>query len=505
MKKVNIFTQIGIVVAIVLVLNLISDSLYFRLDFTEDQRYTLSRATENVLEDLEDVITVKAYFTEELPPQLAYVKNDLQDQLIEYEDRSNGNIVFEFINPNVSEELKQEAYQNGIAPVSINVVENDQRQQLQAFMGLVFQSGDRSEVIPLVQPGAAMEYDLTTSIKKLAIADKPKVGIIQGYGEPVVQEFGQLYQQLSVLYDVEPFNIRDTSVVPGFYRSLIWVSPSDTIAPYDFSKLDRYLDQGGNVFLAHANVAGDLQTGSLSAASDIGLVNWLARKGLAMDNQFVVDAQCAAVTVQQRQGFFTINSQVEFPYFPQLNNFQDHPTTSGLEALLLPFVSSLRITNQDSAVSITPLILSSEMSGLAAPPVYVDIQKKWTENDYTQPEQIVSASIEGLGTSRLGKMVVVTNGQFIVNGQGQQAQQLNADNVNFASNSVDWLSDDTGLINLRTKGVTNRPLESVEDGTKSLLKYGNVFAPIFLILVYALFRKSSGARKRHRWSQGNYN
>lgn len=503
MKKSIIFVQVGIVAAILVVINLISDGLYFRLDFTEDNRYTLSTATENILRDLDDVISVKAYFTQDLPPQLAYVRKDLQDQLIEFEDVSGGNILFEFINPNESEELKQEAFQEGIAPVSINVVENDQRQQLQAFMGLVFQAGDQKEVIPLVQPGAALEYDLTTSIKKLSIRDKPKIGFIQGYGEPSFQSFPQLIQQLSVLYDVEPFSIKDTTTIPMFYRSLVWVSPADTISPVDFGKLDQYLSQGGNLFLAHANVKGDLQSGLLSRADNIGLAGWVARKGVQLTDQFVIDAQCASVTVQQRSGFFTVNSQVQFPYFPQVSNFADHPVTSGLETILLPFANPLNITNVDTTISVTPLAYSSDMSGTQMAPVYVDIQKRWNESDFTAPEQILAASIEGIGVGD-GKIIVVTNGQFIINGEGQQVQQLNPDNVNFASNAVDWLSDDTGLIELRTKGITNRPLDAIEDSAKNMLKYGNVFAPILLVLLYALVRRSQSARKRQRWSQGNY-
>ncbi|MFT4736656.1 MAG: ABC-type uncharacterized transport system involved in gliding motility auxiliary subunit [Cyclobacteriaceae bacterium] len=236
MKKSSLFTQIGLVIIILIVLNLISSSLYFRIDFTEDQRYTLSDATKDILNDLDEVINIKAYFTEELPPQLAYVLSDLRDQLIEYEDRSNGNIVFLFISPNESEELKQEALKNGIAPVSINVVENDQRQQLQAYMGLLFQLGDKKEVIPILQPGAAMEYDLTTAIKKLSIDDKPKVGLIQGNGEPVQESLPQLMKQLSVLYDVEALNLSYSSKVPGYYRSLIWVSPVDTLPPLSLTQ-----------------------------------------------------------------------------------------------------------------------------------------------------------------------------------------------------------------------------------------------------------------------------
>ncbi len=503
MKATNIFTQVGIIAAIIVVLNLISDNLYFRLDFTEDRRYTLSNATKQILKDLDEVISVKAYFTAELPPQLAYVQQDLQDQLIEYEDLSDGNVVFEFINPNESEELKQQAFENGIAPVSINVVENDQRQQLQAFMGVTFQMGDRKEVIPLVQPGAAMEYDLTTSIKKLAIQDKPKIGMIQGFGEPSFQSFTQLMQQLTVLYDVEPFNLADTSSIPMYYRSLIWISPSDSIGFQHLQKIDDYLNNGGNLFLAKANVKGDLQTGALTQGVDIGLARWMIGKGIEFGNEFVIDAQCASVTVQQRSGFFTINSQVEFPYFPQISTFTEHPTTGGLEALLLPFTNPIRIIGSDTSLNITPLLLSSDLSGIQRPPAYVDIQRQWNENDFQDPGQVVAASVEGIGMGG-GKIIVISNGEFVVNGEGQQAQQVNPDNVNFASNAVDWLSDDTGLIDLRTKGITNRPLDSVEDSTKNLVKYGNVFAPILLILIYAVVRRSINARRRHNWAQGKY-
>ena len=317
-----------------------------------------------------------------------------------------------------------------------------------------------------------------------------------------MQELPQLMEQLSVLYDVEPISLSDSLRIPAYYRSLIWLRPMDTVAAIDFGKLDQYLNQGGNVFLAHANVQGDLSTAMLAAGNDIGISSWVGSMGLQMGAQFVIDSKCASVTVQQRSGFFTINNQVQFPYFPQLNNFENHPVTGGLEAIMLPFASPLSIINTDTSRIITPLIYSSELSGIQSPPIRIDINKRWTERDFAAPEQILAASVEGIGG--LGKLVVVTNGQFVINGAGQTMQQLNADNVNFASNAVDWLSDDTGLIELRTKAITNRQLESVEDTSKELLKYGNVFAPILIILIYGFIRRSNLARKRTKWAQGNY-
>ena len=503
MKKSKLFIQGSMVLAIILVVNLLSEVAYFRIDFTEDKRYTLGQATRSILEELDDVITVKAYFTEDLPAQLGYIKDELRDQFIEYENRSNGNFVFEFINPNTSDELKQEAMQNGITPVSINIVEDDQRQQIQAFMGILIQADGQKEVIPLVQPGSSLEYEITTSIKKITLKNKPKIGLITGNNEVTMGAIPQLFQQLAVMYEMVSFNLSDSSEITPNYSCMIWISPNDTIPSTDFDKVNKYLDKGGNLFLAYSNISGNLQTAEIFSKPDIGLNDWLQSKGISMGNQVVIDASCASVTVQQKQGFFTMNSQIEFPYFPQIRKFKKHPITVGLESMMLPFSSPLNIIGSDTTLAISALLQSSEMSGTQNTPNYMNVQKKWAEQDFTAPNQILALSIENMGAND-GSMVVVSNGQFINNGEGQRVQQLDVDNINFAANTIDWLTDDTGLIGLRTKGISSRPLESIDDGTKSLAKYGNVFSPILLILIYGFVRRSSVQRKRQKWAQGDY-
>ncbi len=503
MKKQTILIQLVVIAAIVVVANLLSNQLYFRLDFTEDKRYTLSEATKDVLDDLGEVITVTAYFSDDLPPQLLNNRKDFEDMLIEYEQRSGGNVVYEFINPNEDQEKEQEVQQKGIGPVMINVTENDRVEQMRAYMGATLQLNDQTEIIPLVQPGTAMEFELTTSIKKLSVADKPKVALLTGHGEASLTSMPQLGQQLSVLYEVEPYTISETEDIPSFYRAVAWVAPSDTIPASHLAKLDAYLNGGGKLFLAYSPVTGDLQQGLLSKASDIGIVGWLAQKGIALGQEFIIDAQCATVTVTQQQGFFRINSQKEFPYFPRISNFEDHPLTQGLDEMILTFASTVIPTAGDTSVTVTPLAFTSELSGTVTAPAYVDIQKKWAESDFVTGRQSLAAAVEGFGNSS-GKMVVIGNGDFFINGEGQGARQVAPDHVNFASNAIDWLADDTGLIDLRTKGITSRPLESVEDSSKNLIKYGNVFAPIALLLGYAFFRRLRNQRKRQKWMQGNF-
>ncbi len=166
MNRKNIIIQLGIVLAIILVANLISNELYFRLDFTEDNRCTFSEATKEVIDELNGVITVKAYFSEDLPPQLMKNRQDFQDQLVEYENRSQGNIVFEFVNPNENEEAERDAQQNGVSPVMINVTERDQVQQMRAYMGAVLKMDDRTEVIPLCSRGRPWSMPLLLLSRK---------------------------------------------------------------------------------------------------------------------------------------------------------------------------------------------------------------------------------------------------------------------------------------------------------------------------------------------------
>lgn len=504
MKKRKIFSQLFIIIAILLVINLISDQLFFRLDFTADKQYTLSDATKDILRDLEDVITITAYYSEDLPPQLIKSRKDFIDLLVEYENRSDGSIVYEFINPNKNEETEMEAQQAGISPIMVNVRERDQVKQMRAYMGAILQKGEQREVIPVIQPGTGMEYSLTTAIKKLSVEDKPKIAFLQGHGEPSMNASVQLLEQLSVLYDPEPYTLTDKADIPGYYKTVAIIDPRDTIPESHFRKLDQYLAQGGGIYLAFSNLQGNLNQAYLAAGPDIGIKSWLLEKGITVNDFYVIDANCGSVSVRQQQGPFMINSQIQFPYFPIINNFTEHPVGQGLESVFFPFISSISFSPPDSAVNITPVAFTSENSGVVRPPVYVDINKDWTQDDFRENEQVVTVALEGpLGGSGHAKMVVIPNGQFAVNGEGQQQQSVNEDNINLASNSIDWISDDTGLINLRTKGVTNRPLEQLEDTEKTLYKYGNVVIPIVFVLILGFVRKQRYNSRKQKWIQGN--
>ncbi|MBT4411922.1 MAG: hypothetical protein HOC82_18955, partial [Bacteroidetes bacterium] len=87
-------TYIFIVVGVLILVNLLSDSFFLRLDLTSDNRYTLSDATKNIVRNLEEPVTVTAYFSEDVPTQMNQTKRDFKEMLIEYSNLSKGMVVF---------------------------------------------------------------------------------------------------------------------------------------------------------------------------------------------------------------------------------------------------------------------------------------------------------------------------------------------------------------------------------------------------------------------------
>ncbi len=488
-----------LVAAILVFLNLVAGQYYFRWDLTEDKQYSLSSATRDILREMNEPVTVKAYFSENLTPAYSRAREDFLDYLVEYNRLSGGNVVYEFIDPNASEALEQEAAEAGIQPVMINLRERDEVKVQRAYMGAVLELGEQREVIPFIQPGAAVEYALSTAIKKMTVTEKPVVGFVQGHGEAAPAEMAQVVEGLSILNNVEPVTLADTLPVPGYIRTLALVRPTDSIPPTHLAQLDAFLQRGGQLFVAMNRVDGNLQNAFGSEVST-GLEGWLAEKGINVDASFLTDINCAAVTVTQQQGMFRLASEVQFPYLPIISNFADHPATQGLEAVVMQFASPVSYAG-DSSATFTPLAFSSAQSGSQPAPLYFDVQRQWTEQDFPLSGQAVAGVLNLRGQ---GRLLVVGDGDFPINGPMGQQRQLSPDNINLMVNAIDWLSDDTGLIALRTKGIQYRPLDEVEAGTRTLLKYLNFFLPLLLLGGYGLLRSQLNRKKRKKRMEEDY-
>lgn len=501
----SIYTYILLVAGVIIFINFLADRFFVRLDFTADKRYTLSQATKDILGSLKQTVTVTAYVSEDLPQQFTQLRRDFKEELIEYANRSKGKVVFEFVNPNKDEATEQKAMQEGINPVLINVREKDQVKQQKAYLGAVVQYGDKKEVIPFIQTGSAMEYNLSTSIKKMTVENKPRVGLVQGHGETSPNAIIQAMQALSVLYDVEPVDLSQNAVDLKEFKTLVILSPSDSIPPAHLARLDEFLALGKNICIAMNRVNGDLQAAS-GTEIRTGLEQWLAGKGIRVNADFVIDQSCGSVTVNQQQGYMTFQSNMQFPYLPLITKFADHPVTKGLTSVLMQFASSIEFASPGGDITFTPLAMTSDKAGTEHPPLTFNIGRNWQQQDFPRSGLTVAAVVKGKlgGSGMTSRMIVIADGDFPINGEGQQTRQIPPDNLNLMVNSVDWLSDDTGLIDLRTREVTSRPLDPMDDGKKALLKYLNFLLPLFLILGIGLGRYQMRRNLRMRRMNENY-
>ena len=117
MKKRTLIIRLIIFLVLLVLLNMASYTIFFRIDFSADKSFTLSRATKTILSNLDEKVVIDSYFSEDLPTQLIKSRKDYEDILVEYKNRGGGNISFSFINPNESEASETLAQTEGISPV----------------------------------------------------------------------------------------------------------------------------------------------------------------------------------------------------------------------------------------------------------------------------------------------------------------------------------------------------------------------------------------------------
>lgn len=486
-KKKSVYITIVLVLGIIVTVNLLANRFFLRFDLTEDKRYTLSEATRDILESLTQPVTVKAYFSEDLPPDVAHLRREFKDLLTEYRNISDGMLAYEFINPNENEQKENEAASAGIMPLQINVREKDQIKVQRAFLGAVVQMGEEEDVIPVMQETEGMEYALSTSIKKLSVLDKPLIGILQGHGEPGLTQLRQALHSLNVMYQVETVELNDTIDALEKYSTVAVIAPTDSFPPSHLQQLSNHLAKGRNLLIALNRVDADLNQG-MGRVVTTGLETWLEEHGIRVNPNFVYDETCMPIGVQMQQGPFMVTQQVQLPYFPVIVNFPEHLVTTGLEQVVFQFVSSVEFKG-DSAITFTPLAQTSTNAGITPAPTYINIMREWSEADFGMAKVTLAGAVEGPITGSIpSRMVIFGDGDFAVNRSQQQQGQINPDNVSLLVNAVDWLSDDTGLIELRTKGATARPIDELEEGKRTFLKFFNFLLPIVLIIAFGIIR-----------------
>lgn len=466
-----------------------------------NNRYSLSKVSKTIVQNTLDPITVDFYVTENLPQDLKKLAKEFVYLLKEYKSLSNVNFTINIIHPN-NEQTGQKAIEAGIQPLLIEISERDLEKIQNIFMGAIFRIGNKQSVIPFINHNTPLEYEITRLLKQSTDTLKPRVGFIKGHREASLGQMPQLINELSHLTDISVIDLFNTHELER-YNVLCIIDPKDVYSPYEKEQIDKYLREGGRLFIAlnHA-------VGQINESQNNGFINWtgiediLEEKGLKIQYDFVVDNNCGTITVNQQNGFMNYQSSVSFPYLPIITNFSKHTITHGLNAILLPFASSIQQVKTNSTYIFTPLATTSSISGRQQAPIFFNLQKQWTRRDFNSPHNIVAALLTNEDNN--SAIVAITDADFLINDVGIFAHPLRTDNINFAINSIEWLADNSGLIKLRNKFTTFATLEPIDDYAKNFLKYFNFLLPIILTLGYAGIRFRFNRNKRINRSRPGY-
>lgn len=491
MNKSTLYTRLLLVVGIAVFINFLSIRFNLRADLTKDNRFTLSEGTKKIVSNLEDVVTIKAYVSSDVATVIDDFSRELFNNLEEYKELSNGNIEYVQIDPDLdNEEEVREAIEAGIQQQQSQQSQSGELNAKIFFFGLTIEFGDQKEVIPFLQPNSSIEYPISRAIKKLTFTDKPKVGFITGMGEANMQEFQYLTEELKINF--EPIGINPSGEQAGLIdetAALMIVNPKDTFPPELINKLDAYVASGKSVFITYSNNSANV-FGQNGMAGEVNhaIETWLAGKGISINEDLVHDLACYDPNPFMRGD--------EFFYFPNAQNFADHPISKGLDEMSMFLTSTVSYSGDKG--TFTPLVFTSERSGTEPLPAMIGNRKNWTDNDFAQS----NLPVAGLYEEGEGKILVVGCGDFL--NLNQQTQNLlKFGNRDLVINALDWMAGSDDLTEARNKRVVFGKLDIPED--PAYYKYFNFLFPVILVLLYGLIRSRIRKNKKLKWQAMDIN
>ncbi|NOZ03263.1 MAG: GldG family protein [FCB group bacterium] len=484
-NKKTFLIYTGIIIVAVILINLVSRNFFFRLDLTDNKMYSLSPSSKSVLKKIDDLLTIKIYFSENLPGEYGNTRRYLQDILEEYEAYADGNLRFEFYQPDDDEELATEAQKYGIQPVQLQVIENDKLEIKRVYMGMVFLYEDQREIIPVIQTTTGLEYDITTKIKKLV--DKQRKTIAFATIDDQTASNDNIANLLRETYNVR--NIKLSKPIPKNIDLVIFNGVEDSLSSDEYNNLREFVIRGGNLLIAQGRVKSNLRTQRASLIKS-NIFDLLDEFGLHVEDNLVLDQICSNVTVSQNRGFFQINTAMSYPFFPLIRNFSDHAMVSGLEQVSLLFTSEI---TPDSGAAVIPLFKTSDRSGVMRNPFNLSPIDNPALRRLREPGKIVAAyaTVQADTAAPTGQIILIGDSEFFTDNGGGRSNE----NFVFVMNAVDYLIGDSNLVALRSREITTRPLKEIDDSAKARWKWVNILLPALLVIGLGLIQWKREARR----------
>ena len=477
-----------------------------RLDLTEQKLYTLDPATRDIVENLDDIVTIKLFTSQDPPVQISLVTRDVTDFVDDLASASNGRIKLQKIQADTSEEAAEEADRSFVRPQQFNLETQGELQIKLGYLGMGMTYANSQEVIGYIDSLDQLEQRVAGNIYRMTLKEPKTIGMLYGHGEKRRDaELQSWRNQLERQYYVEEFDYVAEGQLDATgrgYDILVIPGSQKEIFPDLFNEIDQYLSEGGKVLILMDPVLIDQQR-MRGSANNPGMINWLRDYGIDVGTDVVMDFQA-----HETLGFGTSYGVVNlpYPYWVQVPT-SESAISGGSAGAVFPWASSIEITNRVSNdirdVEITPLLTTFETAGLDLD--YDDLSPRSPRIDELSRTELrerhLAVSITGrrcpplravceIDPEDVFRMIVATDSDFISEQMAGGREQRYPDHIFLGLNWVDWLAQEDALAQIRGKGERFRPLvfSSDSDLHKNLVQYGNIIGVPALIILIGLVR-----------------
>lgn len=545
--RVRLISRFSLGMLVLFLFNIWVANHFFRIDLTEDKRFTLQPATKELLRAINQPLTIEILIDGDLPAGFERLKRSVVETIEEFNVHTSEEIAYFFSDPGAGENAgtRQENYdylmQQGFEPTRIFDNENGKQTQKLLFPYVIIRYNERAAGVRIFKQtqGVApqeqlnhsiegVEFELAVGIQRLANLNRKKIGLVQGHNELDSLDIAGFLGEMIQYFDLDYVQLQDPKLLED-WDALVIANPVEPFAPSDKFVLDQYVMQGGSVlFLVNAleaemsRVAGQ---GAVATKVNHQLDDLLFRYGIRLNQNFIQDIQnFGRYPVVLDGADHVIN--LPWPFYASVNQFNDHPITKNLDAVYARFFGTIDTVKADG-IKKTPLMATSPYTRVVSSPVRVAFEDYATQPDismFNHGSETIGYLLEGSFTSLFKnrilpdsinedyytesslptKIVVISDGDFSRNEKNlrtgapyelgfnpfaDQGEKLKYANRDFLFNTLAYMTDENGLISSRAKEVILRPLDRVKIQKDRLYwQLINLVGPLILILLYGIIR-----------------
>lgn len=548
-------------VTAIIILALLTSFIRVRIDLTEDRRYTLSEQTRKILTNLKNDIYIQVYLDGEIPIPLKRLKRSVREMLDEFRITSGRKIDYEFINPSEGKNVQQRNAQyqllekKGLNPVNIRASDAEGGSTTKRiYPGMIvnyngievpvnfLNNSSSSYEQNILHSVEGLEYEMIQTIATLSSGTINKVAFIEGHDEIPEIETADITMNLARFFTIDRGTIAGKSGILDKYAAVIIAGPEKLFSESDKLVLDQYIMNGGKVLWLFDEVA--VNSDSLASGETVGLYrplnieDQLFRYGVRVNPAIVQDLECLPIRIMVMSG--GTRQQVDaapWIYYPLLKPAANHPITRNLNRVKAEFANYIDTVGLDPAIRKKILLSTSKFSRTVSPPVVISLKEAEltpVEKDFNRPNLPVALLLEGVfpsafknrmvsnltddknlrikTQSKETRMIVIADADIIRNevtrvGLNESPRPLGEDkytgqifgNRDFLINCLNYLVDNNGIMELRSRELKLRLLNTAKIKTEKLKwQLINMIGPILVVvlsgLLFSYFRRKNYTR-----------